>query len=435
MQNKMSMHIIGGGISGLGLAWILSRRGIPVTVIESQPQLGGNATWLKLNGFTVDCFYHIITGRDRYLLNLLKELGIKDRIFPVRARMGFYKKGITYPISSLAEFLSFPAISPLGRLRMAYCLIRSRMTVDYKNLDSLTAKDWLSSLCGKENYEELWKPVMRSKFGSATDEIAATDMWFRINRISSLSSRRAERGIYYIKGGLKVIFDALENRLKENNVSIIKNTAVLGLEVNGTKARALRLSSGEELSCERAVFTGSLPDYIRLFPQSYSSYVEKLKMIRYLNNLTLIMLLKERFSPFYQLNIGEEGFPFTGIIGADILYPPAEFGGGHILYISKYFFGSNDYPDMSADGLLERYLPYLKKICPGFERSWVLAKQVVAKEDVEAMHTLNYSKLVPEKRTPLENIFLLSTVQIYPEPTVLDACLQYGAEFADKFYG
>lgn len=428
----MSVHIIGGGISGLGLAWILSRRGIPVTLIESQPQLGGNASWVKLNGFDVDCFYHIITGRDRCLLGLLKELGIEDRVFAVKARMGFYRKGTTYPISSPAEFLSFPAISPWRRMRMAYCLMRSITTRGYKKLDSLTAKAWLSELCGRENYEQLWKPVMRSKFGSSTDEIAATDMWFRINRISSLSSRRAEKGTYYIKGGLRVLFEALEKRLKEKNVSIIKNTAVLGLDVDGTKVRALKLSSLEELRCERAVFTGSVPDYVRLLPQSCSGYAENLKMIRYLNNVTLILLLKERYSSFYQLNIGEDGFPFTGIIGAEILYPPAEFGGGHVLYISKYFSGNSDYLDMSADGLLERYLPYLKMICPGFERSWILAKQVVAKRDVEAMHTLNYSKLIPGIRTPLENLFLLSTAQIYPEPTVLDACLQYGARFADK---
>lgn len=426
--------IIGGGITGLSLAYFLSLKGYDVTVVEKESKLGGNASWTNIGDFTVDSFYHAITNRDSYLLDLIQELGIKDKLFPVKLKMGFYQGGKLYSISTLKEFLFFPPLTFIERIQLGVSLVRSKITKDWRGLDAITAREWLSRLSNPSIYKGLWQPVMSSKFGPVTDEIVATDMWFRINRITGIRNKKFKESAYYIKCGLKTFFDTLEGKLIERGVRILKGVAVTKIKSIKNHLEAILLSNQEELSCDKVISTVSLPDFIKLFPDNSKEYAESLKLIKYLNNVCLILRLKEQFSPYYQLNLGEDGFPFTGIIGADTLYPPDDFQGSYILYISKYFLGENDFFDMNEQSLLEYYIPYLKKIVPRFEKNWILDTALIKKSNVEAIHTLHYSKLIPSFETPVSNLYLLCTAQIYPEPTVLDASVKYAHLLVNKFF-
>ena len=53
--------IVGGGLLGLGLAYRLAGEGVPVTVYEASPRLGGLAGTTTLGGVEVDRFYHAVT--------------------------------------------------------------------------------------------------------------------------------------------------------------------------------------------------------------------------------------------------------------------------------------------------------------------------------------------------------------------------------------
>lgn len=425
--------VIGGGITGLCLAYFLSLKGYNITLIEEEDELGGNCAWVNLGEFVVDNFYHVITGSDNYLLNLVRELGIEGKLFPVKTKIGFYQEGIIYPISSPLEFLFFRPILIRERIRLGALLVRSKMINNWRQLDDITAAEWLSHLCGEGLYQKLWRPIMRSKFGPVTDEIAATDMWFRINRISGMRDKKFKNGVYSMRGSLKTFFDKMEEKLKECNVRIVKGVGVKEIKVVNGCVNAVILDGHKELVCDKAIAAIPVADFIKLLPEGYEGYARDLARIKYLNNLCLILRLRERFSPYYQLNLGEDDFPFTGIIGADSLYPPQDFGGGYVLYISKYFIGESELFAMDKEELLKYYLPYLKRICSSFTENLVLDIAVTKKSNVEAIHTLNYSKMIPAHKAPIGNLYLLNTAQIYPEPTVLDASVKYAAMFVEKF--
>lgn len=415
----------------MSLAYFLSAEGHAVTVVEKEDRLGGNASWVRLGDFTVDILYHIITSQDVHLISLIEELGIADSLFSVKTRMGFYKNGVTYPVSTPREFLFFPPVSFPNRLRLGLSLLRSKMHTDWHDLEGVSARDWLSAEGGLTNYEMLWKPVMRSKFGPTTDEVVATDMWFRINRLSDLRSKKFKQGTYYLSGSLKTLFDAIERKLLERKVNILKGVTVERISTDAGGVRGVFLSSAGELSCSQVISTVPLPDLAKLLPGADQGYVRKLNSVRYLNNTCLILRLKERLSPYYQLNIGEEGFPFTGIIGADALCPPSQFGSGYVFYVSKYFTGDDGLSQCGPDALLEQYLPYLKKINPDFKKEWVLDIALTRKNNAEVLHTLHYSRAMPPIKGPIAGLYLLCTARIYPEATVLDASVKYAKRFQD----
>lgn len=426
--------VIGAGITGLCLAYFLNLKGHDVTVIEKDERLGGNCAWINLGEFIVDNFYHVITGQDNYFLNWVDELGIADKLFPVKIRVGFYKKGKIYPISTPKEFLFFPPLSITERIRLGTAILRAKMIHDWKNLDTITASEWLSCLCGKSTYQKLWHPVMKSKFGPVTDEIVATDMWFRINRMSGIRNKKFKQDAYSIKGSLKTFFDKLEEKLKIRNVNIIKGVGVNKIKAVKKCVKSVVLDNQEEIYCDKVIAAVPIPDFVGLLPEGCGEYSRGITRIKYLNNICLILRLKERFSEYYMINLGEDGFPFTGIIGADALYPPDDFGGGHILYISKYFLGESEFLRMDKHEILKRYLPYLRKICPRFEENWILDIALTKKRNVEAVHSLNYASLIPSYKTPLENLYLLDAAQIYPEPTVLDASVKYAKMLVNNFF-
>ena len=70
---------------------------------------------------------------------------------------------------------------------------------------------------------------------------------------------------------------------------------------------------------------------------------------------------------------------------------------------------------MSQEELLEEYVPHLKKINPSFERDWIEEYSYHREEAAQPIITANYSAKIPEIRTPIKDLYLANTTQIYPE--------------------
>ena len=116
--------IIGGGLLGLGLADKLSADGVRVTVYESAATLGGLAGSTLLGGVRVDRYYHAVTTDDTRVLTLASELGLD-----VRGRqlgVGFYHQGRHAEMSTPAQLLTFPGLSPLDRARLVRFVLRCK---------------------------------------------------------------------------------------------------------------------------------------------------------------------------------------------------------------------------------------------------------------------------------------------------------------------
>jgi len=79
---KYDVVIIGSGLGGLQCAYILSREGYNVCLIEKNQQLGGCLQTFKRDGSTFDTGMHYIGGMDKgqVLYNFFRYLGLSDKL-------------------------------------------------------------------------------------------------------------------------------------------------------------------------------------------------------------------------------------------------------------------------------------------------------------------------------------------------------------------
>src|SRR5258708_6104023 len=113
----MKIGIIGGGLMGLALAFRFSRLGHAVTVFERERQIGGLTTYQNYGAFYWDRFYHVILPSDQQLIQFLDDLGLADKLCWTRTLTGFYVDGQFHSMSSPFEFLRFPPVGFIGKVR------------------------------------------------------------------------------------------------------------------------------------------------------------------------------------------------------------------------------------------------------------------------------------------------------------------------------
>jgi protoporphyrinogen oxidase len=115
------------------------------------------------------------------------------------------------------------------------------------------------------------------------------------------------------------------------------------------------------------------------------------------------------------MNIADRTMPFVAVIEHTNYVPPSEYQGRHLIYVSNYLEPDDPRYSMKSSELLDLYGPYLKRINPEFEASWIEKKMVFHAEAGQPVITRNYSERIPDHRTPLAGLYLANTLQIYPE--------------------
>ena len=103
-----------------------------------------------------------------------------------------------------------------------------------------------------------------------------------------------------------------------------------------------------------------------------ADYLASLRRIRYTANVCLIEL-RHSLSDTYWLNVNDPTFPYVGIIEHTNFQRPQNYGGRHIVYLSKYLPHTHQLYSMSADELLDFSIPFLNTMFPAFQRDWIEA--------------------------------------------------------------
>jgi protoporphyrinogen oxidase len=119
MPKRQDWAIAGAGMLGLTLASRLTRAGHRVTVFESGPAVGGLASSWDVGGTLWDKFYHVILASDIHTRQLLRELQLEQDLEWRETRTGFYSEHGLHSMSTSLDFLRFPLIGLIGKLRLA----------------------------------------------------------------------------------------------------------------------------------------------------------------------------------------------------------------------------------------------------------------------------------------------------------------------------
>jgi protoporphyrinogen oxidase len=405
---------------GISLGYFLSRQGIKVEIFEASPVLGGLAGPFILDddkNTMVDRFYHAILSSDSFLLDLCAELGIADQLRFKETKMGFYYRNEIHSMNSVMEFLRFPPLGWIDRFRLGLTVLYAQFIRDWQSLEGISVEKWLVRLSGQKTFDNIWRPMLKAKFDGGFDDTPATYIWSRLVRMKSTrggANQKEEAG--HLIGGYITLIRAMAERIEAAGGKIHLRCPVQEIVIENGRAQGIYLDQ-EIRTFNAIVATSQTPIFRRLIPNADQNYQDFLGKTDYLGIICPLLVLDRALTEYWTLNITDDNIPFTGIIETTSYIDPQYAGGYHLVYLPKYTAPKSHWQQMSDDEIREIWLQNLEDMFPHFNRKWVRYFLVNRARYVEPLHRLNSAHLIPGIKTPVTNLYLATTAQIYPALT------------------
>jgi len=411
----MRVGVIGGGMLGMAAALRLRQAGHDVVLWERMTGLGGQAATFPIAGTRLEYFYHHLFHSDTAIIDLMNELGVGDCLQWLPSTVGMFYDGKIWPLDGAMDLLKLGYISLPARLRTGALTAYLQVKKNYFAYESMTAAAWLERAAGKNGFDRVFGAQLRAKFGPSWDKIPMVWFWKKVQlRTTNRSNPLAKETLGYPRGSFQVFIDAMEAEMRRIGVEINLGVNVEAVQPAGEGCVTVRVD-GEEHAMDVAVLTTPSAVFKRLVPELPADYVRKLNAAGYQAACCMLLELDRKLSDIYWMNIADPAVPFTGVIEQTNFVPPEQYGGSHLVYLSRYLEVTDPIWSMEQDELFAHYLPALKRINPAFDPSWVREIRVFRERAAQPIVPLHYSLLIPEMRTPLPSIYLANTTQIYPE--------------------
>ncbi|MBD5606990.1 MAG: FAD-dependent oxidoreductase [Candidatus Eremiobacteraeota bacterium] len=406
--------IVGGGLLGMVLALRLAERGAAVTLIEAAPELGGLASPWTLGGVTWDRHYHVTLWSDVHLRGLLRELGLEDEMAWTSVGTGFYSGGRFHPMNGALDFLRFPAIGIVDKLRLGLTIALGSRIADPIPLEDVSVEAWLTKWSGRTTFERIWKPLLRAKLGDRYRDASAAFIWAIIVRL--YAARRAGLGAErfgYVRGGYARVLAALEAALVKAGVTVLVATPVTRVVRAPDPGGDLVVSCATGgLRFDRVVLTVPAPLAAALAPDLSADERERLESKTYGGIVCASLLLDEPLGPYYVTNLTDEWVPFTGVIDMSNVVDRAAWNGLALVYLPKYVRPDDPLFDESDAAIEASFVGALERMYPGFSRDRIRAFRISRVRHVFPIATLGYSRTLPPVETSVPGLFVLNAAPI-----------------------
>ncbi len=271
-----SILVIGGGMAGIAAACDLADAGLPVTLLEARPFLGGK-TWSfrdEQTGLTVDNGQHVFLGCCTAYTHFLQRLGIEGSThMQARLRVPIFdaehglaaleaaRVSLPAPLHLLPSFLRLPMLSWREKLRAARTLVAIELAGERGRIafDRMSFADWLRAQGETErSITYLWNLITLATINEDCSR-ASAGLGLMVFQEGLL--RRADGGrIGYATVGLSdLVCQAATRYLTTRGVSIRLSCRVAALEISDHQVVGARLVDGELLPASQVVL--ALPHY------------------------------------------------------------------------------------------------------------------------------------------------------------------------------
>lgn len=423
--------VIGCGISGITLAKRLNEAGFAVEIFEKESMPGGIARGFKAQGWedSVEFFYHHWFQKDNDLLGLIAELGLKDRVKFRTPKTVMYHKGKFYPFDTIPAAIAYPGLGfGIHKIRFGLAGLYLRITKDWRTLEKVTAKEWMTKYAGEFAYKTMWEPMMIGKFGAEyADKVNMAWLWARIY------SRSTSLGTF--DGGMQDLFDIFAEQLRKQGVSIRLNTEVHNIRKNPDGTFRVVTAEEETGPFDRVVVTTSPQSMLGLCEELPKDYRAQLAALKHLGAVVLCVRLKNPLSPqgYYWYNLPKnEGYPFLALVEHTNFIPKERYNNETIIYAGDYLPQGHEYFKLSAEELLEKLVPGFRKINPEFSRDWIIDASKFAADYAQPVPFVNHSRAIPDMKTPLEGLYFISMSQIYPWDRGMNFAVRWANDLSQK---
>jgi protoporphyrinogen oxidase len=397
------------------------------------------ATFDAGGGARLEYFYHHFFTHDAEINWLLADLGLAERVAFRPTSMGVLRGGRLYPFNGIGDLLRFKAVGLAARLRFGFGAALLTYGPGYADAEDTPAAAWLDRWAGRAGTDAIWRPLLVSKFGDSAERVPLAWMAGRLRQRARSRQAGGER-LGYLAGSLQVLVDRLVETLTGSEKGDIPHFR------GGKEECPLFLSAPVErlitdngrvvgVSTPKGEMTGdavlaTIPTAVLapLVRPVDAAFADRLAALPYLGAICVVLSLKQQALPVYWLNVADPGYDFGGMIEQTNFVPPDEYGGQHIVYLSRYLpVGSPLWKLPDAD-LIEKAVEQLgraigRPVGGDLIRGWVFRGRYAAPRTEIGFH-----RLIPPFRSPVPGLFVASMCHVYPDERSVNNSIRVAAE-------
>jgi len=384
MKNNKTVAIIGAGIGGLTAGYELSKKGYKVTVFEKEKEIGGLLSDFEIEGEKIEKFYHHIFKTDTEIINLIEELGLKEKLKWYKSSTGICLKGKVYPFNGVIDLLKFEKLDLISKFRLGLIYLWLKFDNNFSKYENISAVEWMEKLAGKNAYKVIWKPLLKGKFHKDYKKVAMAWLWARIHTRGGSKGGPADAKA--MAG--KEVLGYMDGGFGQINNKLIKNLKVQTLCPSG-------------ISLDRAI-----SDFDMVID------TRPIEGVDYIGAVDVVFSSSQSLSKYYWHNVNDLKSPFLVLVQHNNLLKDGGYNGKNIYYLGTYVPQNHKYFRISEGKIAKEFLKYLPKIFNKFDIDQV--DEIRVFKSKYAQHIVSQKYKVPSYKVG-EKTYRLNFAQIYPE--------------------
>lgn len=321
--------VLGGGLAGLSAAWVLSKRGYDVTVLEKTDHCGGLAVTKQKDGYSYDLGPHNIhTSHEHYLKVIDNNI---EGLFEHSPSFRVYKRGrfVEYPIAGAAVITSLPLLRvPIAAA--SFVLAHVLMYLREPRKDS-SFKDWIVNRFGRVLYKEYFEAYPEKVWGLPPEAIDRHVADARVptvglldlikslllRRPTTITHREFSQTNFYIEQGIGLVPEFFEREIRAAGGKIRLGVRVTGIDASESSVDRVTWvdedsSQPESIDCDYLLSTIPVDELVTAMNPVPDEVAKASSDLRYRAGVLLFLEVQgKKVLPSYSIYFTEGTYPFS----------------------------------------------------------------------------------------------------------------------------
>lgn len=416
-REKNQVLVLGAGFSGLAAAARLIENGVPCTVLEASPMVGGLGGCTRVAGAEIELTYHHIKPEDTDLISLIETKGLGNKLRWSDTRMAFYVDKAFHRFSTPLDLIRFKPFSLVDRVRFGLGVLKAKR-IDGKSLEGLSAEEWVIRDWGKNVYERMMRPMLLNKFGIPPSRISAGFLQGRIKGLSSAKTdvRRGEQ-LAYLLGGLQPVAEMLADDIRLGGELLLK-TPVTRIE-SGSKG--LSVWNGEHRFETRHVVNTLPMTVFESIPKNFDFATG----VEYQAAICAIFALDRDITPHYWINVLDDDITFRIVVNQSRVADYEHC----MIYCANYVRQDDPLFAKSNEEILELYISSLRRM---FGTLSVLDHRVFRTRFATPVFDKDFASKTHDLDRRVPGMVFAGNVKIYPYSRTVSSVIGAGYKAANQ---